>query len=318
MILSGWAENQHGSAEITIPDYGGTATFVQPLSPSLESKIGLIGDDHGIGRNIGGQLVYKDRLYISAFVYYDSPPSAKASLFSRPLDLHRTGDVAGPATVGDMDPGFTSGYMATVPGAWQAALGGSAVIGNCCLSIISRTSFGPALFAFNPEQPKTARPLVYYDESHQTLGRYGDAQVRPIFNGTTRITGVALPEETASALFFGSTGTGKWCYGTGSDCADPMDRESKGDHAFPYRAYVWAYDLAALASVRSGAKRPWDVKPYATWELDWNGVWNNFGSGGAAYDPETQRIFVLQVGGAPGGPLIHVYHLALAVHSANP
>ncbi len=317
LILSGWsgsgASGEHGSAEVTIPALGGVASFLQPLSPTLEGQIATIGDDEGNGRSVGGQLVYNNKLYISAFLYYDAQaPQQAVSHFSRPLDFAVRGQLAGPVAVGPMQAGFYSGYMATVPSEWQAALGGPAVTGQCCLSIVSRTSYGPGLFAFNPERPGSATPLVYYDTAHQTLAAYGAPGSNPIFNGTTRVTGVALPQGTSSTLFFGTTGVGNWCYGTGPDCGDPMDPGSKGDHAYPYVGYVWAYDNNELAAVHAGTKQPWEVQPYATWPLTWTNVGNNFSSGGVAYDPQTQRLYVLQVGGSSTGPLIHVYQVTTA------
>jgi hypothetical protein len=47
------------------------------------------------------------------------------------------------------------------------------------------------------------------------------------------------------------------------------------------------------------------VRPYATWNLD-----ATFDSiQGAAYDPATKHLFVSQVGGDGGQPLIHVYQI---------
>jgi hypothetical protein len=77
-----------------------------------------------------------------------------------------------------------------------------------------------------------------------------------------------FPRGTRSVLFFGTQGTGTFCYGEGtadkslvgkptSDgstwCYDP-DGSSKGTHAYPYVAEVWAYDVAELAAVHRGAK----------------------------------------------------------------
>ena len=63
--------------------------------------------------------------------------------------LSTTGNVQGLFKIGNLRTGYTSGYMGFVPSGWQAAFGGNALAGNCCLSIITRTSFGPAVFAFN-------------------------------------------------------------------------------------------------------------------------------------------------------------------------
>jgi hypothetical protein len=88
-----------------------------------------------------------------------------------------------------------------------------------------------------------------------------------------------------------------WCY-------DP-DESNKGTHAYPYVAQVWAYDAAALLTVRRGRRRPWQVKPYATWRLRLP-----YGSprvGGAAYDPAARRLYVSQQYGDGSEPVIHVF-----------
>ena len=107
-------------------------------------------------------------------------------------------------------------------------------------------------------------------------------------------------------LFFGTQGIGRFCYGEGTDrrdlegqptpdgstwCYDP-DGSSKGTHAYPYVAEVWAYDARSLEKVRRHRKRPWQVRPYATWRLHL--PFDSGQIGGAAYDPARQRIYVSQ------------------------
>jgi hypothetical protein len=298
-------ETQALTAEIEIPPLGGTAKLLQPLTDSLGGTLGAIGDGD---RRIGGNLVYRDKLYVSGFLFYDAAATQRRSHFSRPLTLS-DGPVAGPLQVGRLGAGFYSGYMGLVPAAWQARLGGPALTGNCCLSIISRTSYGPAAFAFDPEDPGNARPLVYYTADRQTLGRYVERGAHPVFNGSTRITGIVFPEDTASVLFFGMTGVGNYCYGEGAECQDPASAY-KGEHAYPYHGWVWAYDANDLAAVSNRRRQPWDVVPYATWQLQELGdVSPNFGVGGAAYDPASRRVYVSKKFGDGDRPLIHVYEI---------
>jgi hypothetical protein len=110
-------------------------------------------------------------------------------------------------------------------------------------------------------------------------------------------------------MFFGTTGTGKWCYGEASECGDPVF-PYKGDHAYPYSAYVWAYDARELAAVKSGKKRPWQVVPYASWAISALGPMSLDQVGGVAYDPRTSRLY-LSVRNSDGGdkPLIHVFRI---------
>jgi hypothetical protein len=300
------------------------ARFLQPFSDATSGRIDATG---GTGNKIGGQLVYRGRLYGSVYVYYDAAGSQVVSHWAR-----RSTSLAGPPAtglyrVGNLGAGFVSGFMAEVPREWRAALGGPALTGNCCIPIISRTSFGPAAFAFDPARlSASARapdtPLVYYPQRHPTLGAW-DASWDPangiLFGGGTAIKGVVFPSGTRSVLFFGTQGIGSFCYGEGTDqrglagsptpdgstwCYDP-DGSSKGTHAYPYVPEVWAYDARALAAVRRGRMRPWQVTPYATWKLDLP-----FGSGvigGAAYDPAHRLIYVSQQYGNGTDPVIHAF-----------
>lgn len=305
LYVVGHVYNQE-TAEVKIPALGGTGTLLQPLTDSLAGRLGVIGGDQ---KRIGGNLVYNNRLYVSAFIYYDANNSQSLSHYSRPLTLSG-GTVTGPLRVGSLGAGFYSGYMGLIPSEWQSQLGGSALTGNCCLSIISRTSYGPAVSAFNPESILgTAQPLVYYTQNNQTLGTYGASGSHPVFNGTTRVTGVVFPQGTSSVLFFGMTGIGNYCYGEAAECNDPSN-SYKGEHAYPYRGYVWAYNANDLAAVKSGSRQPWSVTPYATWELPQLGnVPVDFGVGGAAYDPATGRVFVSKKNADGDRPVIYVYQV---------
>ena len=238
-------------AEVSIPAMGGTSTVLQALRDPLGGKLGSIGGSGS--RRIGGSLVYKNRLYITGFVFYDADNAQRSSHFSRPLTLSNS-EVTGPIRVGSQGVGFHSGYMGSIPVEWQTQFGGPALTGNCCLSIISRTSYGPAVSVFDPESTaQTATSLVHYTQDHQTLGTYGASGVHPAFNGTTRITGVVFPNGTASVLFFGMTGVGNYCYGEAAECNDPSNN-SKGEHAYPYKAYVWAYNANDLLAVKNGMR----------------------------------------------------------------
>jgi hypothetical protein len=302
------------SGEISIPSIGGTASLLQSPTDPFEGKVGSIGSGT---YKTGGHFVHNGQLYVTAYIYYDGSGAQTLSHFVRPVDLNSKGNVKGPYRVGSMNAGFYSGYMTAVPSAWRSALGGPALTGNCCLSIISRTSYGPAAFAFDPaavgSSSNITSPLVYYDSSHQTLGTYGASGSNPEFNGTTRIRGVVFPEGTSTVLFIGNTGLGNYCYGEGSACGDPADT-SKGEHAYPYAPYVWAYDANDLAAVKAGSKQAWQVVPYATWQLDFSAK----DVGGAAYDPATNRIYVSAQYGDGERPLIHVYSISNATTSAPP
>ena len=318
------------TAEVTIPRLVRSSKlrdlhrghFKQPFTDATDGAIDSTG---GTNKKIGGQLVDGGRLYGSVYVYYDASGSQTVSHWVRSSTSLGGAPARGLFEVGKVGAGFVSGFMAVVPGAWRSLLGGPALTGNCCIPIISRTSFGPAAFAFDPTklgsvEPLPAKPLVYYPQQHPTIGAW-DASWKPskgiFFGGGTTIRGVVFPKGTRSVLFFGTQGIGRFCYGEGTDqrglegqptpdgstwCYDP-DNSSKGTHAYPYVPEVWAYDAKSLLAVRRGSKHPWQVKPYATWKLRLP-----FGSsqiGGASYDPKSGLIYVSQQYGDGTEPVIH-------------
>jgi hypothetical protein len=304
-------------AEISIVS-GGTASFRQQLR-QFGGNLSDLGVDGGGGYRIGGMLVYGGQLHISGFIYYDTAHAQTRSHWTRSTTLS-SGAASGPIRIGPMGGGFYSGYMAVVPEEHRAALGGPVVAGNCCLSIIGRTSYGPALFAYDPASPGKAAPLVYYDSAHQALGNYSDRRKpNPVFNGTTKITGVVIPRGGDSVYFFGSTGEGTACYGTGAQCNDPSNPYS-GDHAYPYRVYVWAYRVSDLAAVRAGKRRPWQIAPYYVGRVPGTGdVTYDFGTGGAAIDHRTNRVYVAERNGVDGThPRIHILQVGPAPSSSEP
>jgi hypothetical protein len=325
------------TAEVTIPALRraahvgglGRAHFVQPFTDATDGAIDRTG---GSDNKVGGQLVYGGRLYGSIYVYYDASGSQVRSHWVRPSTSLATGTARGLYRVGTLGAGMVSGYMAEVPSRWRPLLGGPALTGNCCIPIISRTSFGPAAFAFDPSRlgvtkPLPDAPLVYYPQDHPAVGDWDSTWNPPkgiLFNGATTVRGVIFPRRTRSVLFFGTQGTGRFCYGEGTDrhsldgkptpdgttwCYDPDD-SSKGTHAYPYVPEVWAYDAARLRQVRTGRKRPWQVKPYATWKLTL--PYGSSRLGGAAYDGSAGLIYVSQQYADDTQPVIHAFKVTRA------
>jgi hypothetical protein len=295
--------------EIGIPasiNLSQTASVLQNCTDVTEGRLSMIDED---SIKLGGTLLYNDRLIVSAYSYYDADGNQSLSHFVSAPDLAQSGDIEGPYAVGDW-AGIVSGYMTTIPSAWQAALGGPALTGNCCLSIISRTSFGPAVSAFNPDQvgsqnPVPAVPLLYYPAAHPLAA--WDA-TSPYFNGSTQIVGIAFPIGSRSVLFFGRQGIGEFCYGTGEECSDPID-SSKGTHAYPYVHQVWAYDALDLQAVKEGMQQPWEVLPYAIWRLDEMDSAGGATIAGAAYDPGSGRVYLTERYGE--NPAVHVYQITV-------
>lgn len=322
-------------AEISIPEAVAgpldglpVAEVVQPFADITEGHL----DDENIGNGmvLGGLMVDDDRLVGAAWAYYDAAAQQTRSHFTSSLDLGQQGDFAGLFTVGEVFPAKVGGYMAHVPPVWQDALGGPAITGHCCTSIISNQSTGPAAFVFDPAQlgvmdPTPATALVYYDLEHPTLGTWDNTQSpNPRYNMSSLVTGALFVPDTRSLLFFGRTGLGVACYGEGTYdpslagmptedgsqwCYDPAN-SYKGTHAYPYGTYVWAYDVDDLAAVRSGARDPWSVEPYADWELELPIETGDASINGVAYDDASGRLFIAQAHADEARPVLHVYRFA--------
>ena len=304
------------------------ASVVQAFRDPADGRLRDIAED---GVVLDGLLVHEGRLYGTGLIYYDASNSQRVSHFARSLDLTRP-DTTRVHQVGEKGKsGYVAGYMATVPSEWREALGGPAVTGQCCISIISRSSFGPALFAWNPTEvgrrdPVPAIPLLYYPQEHATLGPWEGTN--EIFGGTTEMAGVAVIDGTTTVLFAGRNGVGAFCYGEGTDdekkasepqrgdqkyCYDPTSTD-KGQHAFPYRLQFWAYDVKDLAAVRAGDKRPWELKPYAVWPFQLPPIGDPYPRLGAmSYDSARRRLFLTQLFGDKDGyarrPIVHVFNV---------
>lgn len=186
--------------EVTIPSIGGMATVRQPCTDITEGRQSRV--DEGDVR-IGGTLAWGGRLIASLYSYYDADDTASLSHVASGLDFARTGDVEGPVEVGSAGAAFVGGYMAAIPPEWRALFGAPALTGLCCVAIISRTSYGPALSTFDPDEVGKdgrvpATELLGYPEGHE-LSPYNARST--LWNLSTEIVAVAFPPGTRSVLF---------------------------------------------------------------------------------------------------------------------
>jgi hypothetical protein len=336
------------TAEISVPTPSASGSIADlPVASVLQAFVdpsegksasANCGFDAGSPLLLGGYLVFNGKLYFDGYRYYDGSGCQTLSHFARPLNLSVTGQVLGPAPISNgNNAGPVSGPMALIPPEWQTLLGGPAVTSQCCIPIPSRSSFGPDFFVWDPNSlstsgtPSTA--LLYYNDQQHWLSAF-DRQ-SSWYNGSSHMHGVVFPSGTRSVLYFGRQGLGPYCYGPGTSdlalagtlapsqyggelwCYDPTD-PNKGNHAYPYISQVWAYDANDLLAVKQGLKQPWDPRPYATWSLASMAqpFFNPVGDlNGAAYDPATGRIFVMQPnadGTLNDLPVIYVFALGPA------
>ncbi|MFN9717093.1 MAG: Calx-beta domain-containing protein, partial [Planctomycetota bacterium] len=204
------------------------------------------------------------------------------------------------------------GYMAEVPQQWRDYIGANYVTGAAGQNRIEHSSAGPALFGFDAESPAASSddPLVYYPISQplQWSDRY---VVQPLFNGTTRMTGVAFVPGTRSVIFVGSNGLSEIGYGVGSAFND-RSRPDSGFHSRNgnYKYQIWAYDIEDFMAVRNGSRASWEIKPTRVVNFDLPTPEASKHIGGTAFDPATGRLYVVQqFAGSDSTPIIHVYQL---------
>jgi hypothetical protein len=291
------------------PDAMPFGTFLQDFHDPTEGNLSQIAST---GVSIQGLLVLNDRLYGTGAIYYDADGIQKVSHYSRSANLSERSFLGMSTVWSSSKAGFVAGYMAAVPSEWQSLLGGPAVTGQCCLPITWRTSWGPSAFAFNPANigvvnPVPATPLLYYSSDHQTLGPWMGSN--PTYGGNVEMGGVALIAGTRTAVYIGRNGMGPFCYGEGTAnqslvgtmspegalyCYDPTNPH-KGQHGYPYRYQMWAYDMTELAQVKAGHKPPWDVRPYGVWAIDFPAKEATIKIGGIGYDAARQLIYISQM-----------------------
>ncbi len=302
------------------------AQFLQGFADPTEGRRSEVGSS---GVLISSLLVQDGRLYGTASVYYDALNEQRVSHFSRSLHLTEPSFRGWTQVWESGMAGFVAGSLAAIPLDWQQRLGGAMVSGQCCIPIVTRTSWGPAAFAFSPsaigQRVVPASPLLYYSQQHPTIGSWSTSNEG--FSQSTEMGGLVIVNGTSTALYFGRTGIGEACYGTGTAdkklagtiapggvkyCYDPTS-PYQGVHGYPYRYQIWAYDLNDFAAVKAGQKRPWDVVPYAIWPLQFPTPEPRTIIGGVSYDPARQTIYVTQRyadrDAYESRPVIHTFHV---------
>jgi RNA polymerase sigma factor (sigma-70 family) len=228
-----------------------------------------------------------------------------------------------------MSTPMLAAYLCAVPPAWSARLHGTLLCGG--------TGLGPSIAALDRARlagadAVTATPLVYYPSEHPALGTWGDPGPNPQYNRTTACTAIVFPAGSRTVLVFGSTGQGRVRDGIGTDdramdgkpgpdgvtrVYDPANHAGPCQHAWPYAAYVWAYDADELALVAAGAKHPWEVLPYAAGPVPLPVDSGANAINGAAYDATGGVLYLEQANAEHLGlyssrPLIHAFRLAQA------
>jgi hypothetical protein len=277
-------------ARVSIPAIGGVATILEDCTTIPNVQEIVPGTNKAVlanGLQLGGTLIWNNRVIVTAFTNYDNAADGPGGMQLSHFGGSTIATLAGPRKVSDSvntPVGMTGGYMGIVPPEWRTAVGGPALTGLCCISILSRTSYGPSAHAFDPDLvvagsglvPSVA--LVGYPDAHQTLGAY-DAD-NPYYNSAWSVGGVAWPNNTKSVYFVANAPKGPYCYGVGDPvqanhnvvingelhCYDPLN-SNKGPHGYPYGPVLLEYDATDFAAAKAGTKQYWQVVPVAKIDL---------------------------------------------------
>ncbi len=290
-------------AEVSIPTPGTGPVSSLPRASVLTPWIDMTWREKlgGSQVNMGGIAPQANGdLVLSAYVYYDANNQQNVSHVRR----RANGTITAPVRVGASGrTGFVSGYMTPIPPEWGTLLGGTWFTGNSSLSIISRTSLGPAAWVFDPSDvgmasPVPATELLGYPINHPTLGT---CETGTVFNclASNNRGGTVFPNGTRTLLYFHRICSVPPTYGGGGwGCRGALQTR------------VLALDALDLVAVKNGQKRPWDVVPYATWEI--GPPLSRRSIKAVTYDPARKWIFAAEDHGDGAQPLIHVYEVDAA------
>jgi hypothetical protein len=305
-------------ARVSIPALGGVATVLEACAGPRA------GAAFGQAASVGGVLEYGGQKFLTAYGTYNAEDKITASHWSGAALSAMTGpyDITG----GTIRPGLVAGYQAVVPSEWRALLGGPVLSGQCCISIISKSSYGPAAAVYDPLN-RAINAVLLIGYPHDQPRGFGNYRVpsQTGYTGAEEFAGGFIPSSTSSLLFAWRHGNAKTeCYGNGSSnpadhnklvggewtCYDPTNTY-KGPHGYPYEWQWLSASLADLAAVKAGAKKPWEIRPVTIPFADGN---HDRHMGGMVGDPATNRVYVVEGGGAtsldgPRVPTIRVYQV---------
>jgi hypothetical protein len=345
-ILSSLNSN---SCEVTIPASfadGFTTPYASlPEATILQSAVNVSGWTSGYDfSGIYGQLIYNGNLIqTGGQLYTPSAPLITHSKRTKNLSANVTAATSLVTPSGGYGNGrYLSGPMCLIPSAWQTALGGKALTGWAGISVNVNSNKGPPAYAFDPDLIGTgnitAQTLLYYsnsnplDEESQVFDLDAKGSQAPLWNATSfgyGVYGMTIPNGTDSLLYFGLNPVGvqgysdtagyevdnvNAYYGSGTRNAFDLFQQTRSPFSGTYALQCWAYDLNALASVRSGSTLPYNVKPYAVWSMSLpytalsstnsNAVPNKSPVAGAIYDPANKRLFIGHRSPSIGQPLV--------------
>jgi hypothetical protein len=176
----------------------------------------------------------------------------------------------------------------------------------------------------------SGRQLVGRTTSYPLQASYnGYGTHMPVWNFSTVIGGMCIPDNTDSLLMFSRTGDNIYTYlqptisgasgqqNAGIKIYDPGNPDP-GPHTGSSFLKVYAYDLNDMALVYQNIKSFNDVTPYGVFKLTLPASLDSSYRRvmtGVTYDSSAQKIYVSESSGTYNSPIIHVFQLT---HTTGP
>jgi hypothetical protein len=314
-------ENGYYIAEISIPSNLNPAINDRanlPEATILQDYVDIkakMPDTSARGKwKIGGLLVHNNRLISNWYIYYDNNKNQKNFGVLDSLDLKKARGMGLYAPTGGSS-GHLGSYMALIPPEWESAFGASALAGMFGVPIGSRTSSGPSIFGFNPDDvgiqdPVPVEPWVDYSSSFPLAARRG---TNPLYNALSTKGGMVFVRGSKSVLIWGGHGAyeppSTVCYGKPEACSSLMGY--KGYHATfnQYRHQIWVYDTDEILKMWGG-KTPTDIW---TFDAQFTGIKKSWK--GVAYDMKNNLIYAAANGYYP---VIYVFKVNINAGPSPP
>ena len=323
------------------PNNFATATVLQNFRSFHEDGSALTGIDAFF--RITGMTLTDSKLVVNYISWYDAPAreTDTSVVFQNPSNLANS-NIVGPFQLGGA--AHAAGWLTPVPQEWQSLLGGNHIAGHSHGSIVSRLSVGPPAHVVNVDDFTTAstgravptnalldfslstplhdtsvynletdpvEDIIYNEDGQNKLWTIiSGASYGFIVPGTGTYMTLGFAGGFHSGLGYKITQTdGYLCPGPCS--YDPEDNYN----------YYWLWKVSDMLKVKNGQAQPSDLRPYAHGQLDTRG--NAAQLKGAAYDPNTKRLFVsLEQGDTiptyDKPPLILVYSVSAGIVSNTP
>lgn len=321
IVASGWNYYDGGGGQWKSHWFGQPSVMQGPFTMEV-SDVGMYGAGP-IGGAVAMQAQTKRGGAINAALQAELDKAPSESFVIEP----KASTLVEPLAVSWYREAMIGGYMGHVPPEWQVLFGGSGLSGQCSVPIIFRTSSGPCVSVFDPATVDgraviPSKMLCGYPYEHATLGKWEASPPGQFYGASDQLGSVAFPPGTRSVLFTGRHGDTN-CYGPATNnpalvgtkcnptsayncCFDPYDA-MQGNHGAPYRPSMWAYDANDLLKVKQGTLKPWDVAPYARFDLPGLTLTQPYYLRAGFFDPATMRYYV----GDNGSNIIHVFKIGV-------